>query len=273
MIKWIISNDFTWKIVSFFLRFDTWLRFERSKHERWKAEEKLKIVFQDKIVRNGFVKGLKYGNFDSVGSSIFPKLLGSYEIELQPAFDRLKANDYRQIIDIGCAEGYYAVGLALQFSRSKVFAFDIDKKAVELCVELAAFNGLQDRVILNDECTPSTIGNFDFAGPSLLICDCEGYERELFTRSNMDKLRYTDLVIELHPVAARDVKEYLTGLFSATHDIHFVSSQDNNRKIFDFKIFMADLNPLEQLISVEEGRNFTMDWLIAESKSNKIKAG
>jgi hypothetical protein len=45
----------------------------------------------------------------AVGSALAPKLIGSYEAELHPIFDRIFRKPYKRVIDIGCAEGYYAV--------------------------------------------------------------------------------------------------------------------------------------------------------------------
>ena len=100
VVKGIVSNNFSWKQLSYFLRFSMWLKYEKSKLENIKIEERLKLFFKDKVVRSGFFEGLKYVGFDSVGSSIFPKLLGSYEIELLPVFDSFKSKDYIKIIDI-----------------------------------------------------------------------------------------------------------------------------------------------------------------------------
>ena len=54
-----------------------------------------------------------------MGSVLIPKLLGSYEQELQPLLQRLAAQNYSEIVDIGCAEGYYAIGLGGCFPRAK----------------------------------------------------------------------------------------------------------------------------------------------------------
>lgn len=40
-------------------------------------------VFPDLIVKHGPFKGMKYPAVKSVGSSLFPKLLGCYEKEIQ----------------------------------------------------------------------------------------------------------------------------------------------------------------------------------------------
>src|SRR5436190_882004 len=70
------------------------------------------LLSPDKKVLGGIFKGLQYPRFESSGSGLVTKLLGSYENELHPFIQQLGANKYTEIIDIGCAEGYYAVGLA-----------------------------------------------------------------------------------------------------------------------------------------------------------------
>ena len=268
VVDFIVVNKITWRIMTFLLRGSEWVRFRRSQYEHKVAEKKLKLFYTDRIVKSGFFYGMKYCSFNSSGSSIFPKLLGSYEVELYSTFLKLQRHKYKYILDVGCAEGYYAVGLALRFPDAKIYGFDINKEALSRCKELAQFNNVEDRVLLSETCTSSTLESFAFSGRSLIICDCEGYEKELFTRANIYRLKATDLVIELHPFAVKDVRKYLAGLFSTTHDISFISSMDNNRKIFDFNFLLNGLNQLEQLKSVEEGRPFTMEWLIAESKCN-----
>ena len=62
---------------------------------------------------------------------IFSKLLGFYEKELQKVIKNLIKRDCEIAVDVGCAEGYYTVGLARVFKdkETKVLAYDINKKA------------------------------------------------------------------------------------------------------------------------------------------------
>ena len=100
IVNLVISNAFVWKLISYFFRFGIWLKYEKSKLDHKAAEISLFAFYEDKVVRNGFFKGLKYFSFETIGSSIFPKLLGSYEIELMPVLDSFKNNNYKNIVDI-----------------------------------------------------------------------------------------------------------------------------------------------------------------------------
>ena len=53
---------------------------------------------------------------------------------------------YPVVVNIGCAEGYYAVGMAGRMPDTRVDAFDIDPAAQRACGELAARRGVADRV-------------------------------------------------------------------------------------------------------------------------------
>jgi hypothetical protein len=64
-----------------------------------------------------------YGKDIAEGCAV-PKLLGCYEQELHPALNRAIDTDYGVILNIGCAEGYYPVGLARVLPTAHVIAFD-----------------------------------------------------------------------------------------------------------------------------------------------------
>ncbi len=266
LIKKLVTIKAGWPVAQSIIRLGEWFRYERSLYEHKIAEEKLKKIFSDLTVRSGLFKGLKYPEFTSFGSSLFPKLSGSYESELFDTLSVFQANKYKKIIDIGCAEGYYAVGLASKFSTSIVYAFDIDETAQKLTTAMAAINDVTDRVIVRGECSRNWLGNEDFSDRSLIICDCEGYEKELFVKENINNLENCDMVIEMHPMYIPEIRNYLVDLFKPTHHLQIVSSKDDAGKMFELDGSWNDLSKLEKLKLVQEGRAFTMDWLIAVSK-------
>ena len=78
------------------------------------------------IVAGGPFQGLRYIR-ESVGSAWAPKMLGTYEKELWPVVDVLIRRRPRWIVDVGAAEGYYAVGLAMRLGAAQVVAFEADE--------------------------------------------------------------------------------------------------------------------------------------------------
>src|SRR5437660_11467263 len=74
-------------------------------------------------VRQGPFAGMRYID-RAIGSAYLPKLLGTYECELAAIIEEVCARGPRLIIDLGAAEGYYAVGLALRNPQARVVGFE-----------------------------------------------------------------------------------------------------------------------------------------------------
>src|SRR5262249_31702651 len=81
-------------------------------------------------------------------SAVLPRLIGSYESELHETIRFLAARGYERMINIGCGEGYYAVGLARLLSSAHVFALDSEATAQSSCRALAEANGVAERVTI-----------------------------------------------------------------------------------------------------------------------------
>ena len=65
------------------------------------------------------------------------KLVGCYEQPLQPFIEEAIRAAYPVVLNIGCAEGYYAVGMAGRMPDTRVDAFDIDPAAKRGVADLA----------------------------------------------------------------------------------------------------------------------------------------
>lgn len=99
------------------------LRLLRHRIQARQLKRVLQVVTaqQGLVVQGGPFQGLQYVPSivesalavpRALGSALIPKLLGCYEAELQGVLAQILATPYQDILDIGSAEGYYAVGLA-----------------------------------------------------------------------------------------------------------------------------------------------------------------
>lgn len=175
-------------------------------------------------VHGGIFKGMKYLD-TAVGSSLNPKLIGTYESEIAPWIISLKKT-YDHIVNLGCAEGYYAVGLARKFPISQLHAYDIDPIARNLCRKLAKLN----------EVANITIGNFfnaksmtKYKGSSLIVCDIEGAEEKLLDPKKQPALLDYDYIIECHDHIL-PVSTILIERFKKTHDFRTVTQEMKRKK-------------------------------------------
>src|SRR6185312_11284308 len=69
------------------------------------------LAREGSVIYGGLFEGMKYLERPSQGM-LLTRLLGVYEAELHPYFTAFVEEGLEVIIDVGCAEGYYAVGLA-----------------------------------------------------------------------------------------------------------------------------------------------------------------
>ena len=75
------------------------------------------------IVNAGPFKGMRYVT-EAYGSTHLPKLIGCYEDELHQVSEELIIREYLTIINVGCDESYYAVGLSLRVPNADVYVVE-----------------------------------------------------------------------------------------------------------------------------------------------------
>jgi hypothetical protein len=226
------------------------------------------VAHSGTIVQDGPFKGMTYLAAPSEGG-IAPKLLGVYEAALHDAFLIAPDRGYDVVLNVGCAEGFYAVGCARLLPDAKVLAWDIDPVARQKCLELAALNGVGTRIDLRERFEPqhvdqmygelsATIGR---RPRGLLVMDCEGAEFDLLDPKQGD-FRWLDLVIEVHPGRERTVRA-LAERFEHTHRIEERQARTIVPKL---PSWLENLGHLDQLLAVWEWRAVPTPWLVMRSR-------
>lgn len=196
---------------------------ERINNDRRVARE-LKImheVFEDKyIVQNGHFRGMKYINRSS-GSALLPKILGSYEEPIQDWIGEvINSGKYNHILDIGCAEGYYACGFAMNMPNSTITAYDIDLNARVNSNELKQINNLKN-IQIKSECTHDEL-NSKCIENTLVFCDIEGFEDILLDPIKVPNLKNVDIILEAHDCFIPNLTEKLISRFYLTHTMRII---------------------------------------------------
>jgi hypothetical protein len=267
----VARNNLTWKLVQPIVKTGLFLDFKRLEFNRSREFEKdnFNRLFDKKEVLNGPFKGMKYPSLASSGSTLYPKLIGCYEKELHELIESMCKINYTNIIDIGCAEGYYAIGFAMRIPGAKVYAYDTDGVAREQCLGMAKLNKVENRVEVRAFCSAEELRDFKFDGRGLVICDCEGYELNLFNGSNLSNLSGCDVLIETHDMIDINISTELYKLFSKTHDITVIKSIDDIEKAKTYKYAEADgLDLVSRKKLFAEGRQAIMEWLYCKPKTS-----
>ncbi len=225
---------------------------------KWRAQ--VLANTQGARMGNRVVAGPFAGMAYPVGSSEggrSPRLLGAYEASLHPVIGAIIARSYPQVLDIGCAEGYYAVGLALRMPSTRVYAHDTDPHARAACAALAAANGVADRVILGAEVSHDGLA-LCAAASTLVLCDIEGAELALLDPARAPALLQADLLVEVHEGMQPGLLATLTDRFSATHT---VTRFDRALRTDLLPPWADTLSDLDRLLLLWEWRASPTPWL------------
>jgi ribosomal protein L11 methylase PrmA len=176
---------------------------------------------------------------------------------LAPVIEMIITRPYHQVIDVGCAEGYYAVGLARRMPQVQIIARDANPAALQLCAQLAAANGVADRIILGGLMRHQ---DFDICAvhPTLVICDIEGAESDLLDPTSATGLRHADILVETHDCITSGLSTLIADRFAATHDIARIERRLNPDALPDWTHHLSDL---DRLLMFWEWRTGPTPWL------------
>lgn len=221
-------------------------------------------------VLSGPFTGLQYLE-NSTGSLYYPKILGTYEKELHKLVDRFK--NVHRIVDVGAAEGYYAVGLAWLLQGVKVKAFEATASGQQMIRALASINGVADRVDVGGFCDisalSSALGDGDRA---LVIVDVEGAEADILDPSLCPGLANATILVEVHDSLRPGTGLLLRERLGETHDVEVI--WEEARTMADFPLALSFLRraiftPMF-LRSMNERRGPRMHWLYCVPKRPSI---
>jgi len=214
------------------------------------------------VVLGGPFQGMTFVRNVAEGCCV-PKLLGCYEEELHPHVERAISAGYEQVLNIGVAEGYYAVGLARRMPRARIFAFDIDENAQRTCAAVAAANGVSARVEISGLFRGEDFARYGDAR-TLLICDIEGAEKDLLDPAKYPALAHMDVIVELHDCVEPGLSRLIPERFAGTHEITLVKQAGRATPLpplFD------QLSHLDQLLAVWEWRTGPTPWAIMKTRA------
>ena len=217
-------------------------------------------------VLQGPLKGMSFVAQSSEGCHV-AKLLGCYEQPLQPYLKRAIDRNYETLINIGCAEGYYAVGLAIAMPNTNSLAFDIDRNARKACSDLAEKNQVADRVTIGERFNIEHFANYKSQN-ALILCDIEGAEKDLLDPLKAPALAHLDIIVESHECLLGGITEELTKRFSSTHNIERIDDT-GERSIEGVPNWFSNLAHLDQLLATWEWRSGPTPWLVMDAKNKR----
>jgi hypothetical protein len=219
---------------------------------RQELENKLAFITHNTIIAGPF-KGVR---LPTSGMDRGSKLLGFYEQELRTSIEAVIEWNPDVVLNVGCAEGYYAIGLATRIPSARCFAYDLDLLAQVACKSARDVNHV-DLVVLG-RCTDAELRErSEKAERPFMLIDCEGGERELLL-SNEYNYPNARIIVECHDFVDRSITSSLINKFSQTHSIQQIKQEGRNPFCYPLTASWPD-NDLWLLVS--ERRPERMHWL------------
>ena len=220
-------------------------------------------------VQSGPFKGMLLSDQAVWGNGdILPKLLGTYEQELHDSIELAISRSPKIILNVGAAEGYYAIGLALRLPGSTVHTFDTAGTSVLL--QACALNDIEitwSRFQIHASFRPELLYCWEdqeaelFKG--LIVMDIEGDEVKVLTPCRVRKLINTDVIVECHDFKEENATQRICELFAPTHDVCVI--REGPRDPAGIPLLQG-LSNIDRSIAVSEGRPQVMRWVVAWSR-------
>jgi hypothetical protein len=215
----------------------------------------------DGMVQAGIFSGSKLSieNLTQSERNFVPKICGSYEAELSEVLVSAASDKYSAIVNIGCADGFYAIGLARLNRKAVIFASDTSVAAQVRCRNAAIVNGVADRIKvvghLRAEDLELILGRFKRA---FVICDCEGSEKTLLDPAKVPSLARSDILVECHDFLDPEITSVLKSRLAPTHVIELLREGGRNPNSAHL---LESQESLLRWLGICEFRPVPMHWL------------
>lgn len=226
-----------------------------------------------RVVRAGPFAGMNFSH-DTITGCDVPKLLGIYERELHGIIRNLPALGIRSVVNIGAADGYYAVGLSRMFPDLRIVAFEMEARSRKLLREMAERNGVRAGIEILGRCEAEDLPAVISAPhQTLVLCDVEGYEDALMDPEKVGGLREAYLLVEIHDNKNPGVSDRIRRRFISSHKIETIWQEKREAAEFPFVTrYTRRLDPKHLVAAVDEGRPVRPDatpmswfWMIPNS--------
>ncbi len=225
-LKWPFA-----KVINFFIGRERAFRLRAAEACRHALNDLPKAKDGGYIVAAGIFAGMKWPNQTLVGSEFAPKILGTYELELQETFRSTIVNpEISAFVDIGAAEGYYAVGAAILRPELPVFAYEIQRQAHAGIQDLAAANGVLSSLRVREIFSTELADRSEFGASPFVLVDIEGEEANLVDESFVSLFRKAVILIEIHDFLRPGTGNNLSRLLVESHFVKKIAYQSGIRR-------------------------------------------
>lgn len=216
-------------------------------------------------VKYGPFKGLSFSGLSWWGSTDRAgMLLGIYEQEVLSTLESIPPQYRKSFIDLGAADGYYAIGVLVSNLFETSYCFEISDKGRGAIETNAALNGVEGRVHVygiaekdfHRKVPDSALCN------SVLLVDIEGAEFEVLSAETFKRFSNSIIIIELHDHFFPDGQQRLERLRGAIGDAFHIEELTTTKR--DLSVFpeLREYGDTDRWLICSEGRRALPHWYV-----------
>lgn len=187
-------------------------------------------------------------------------LVGTYERPLHPWILDAVHRTPSVVVDVGAADGYYAVGLARLLPDCVVYAFDLDPLAQQATRRTARMNDVTN-VVTRGRITPQALQRVLVRG-AFVISDCEGYELELLDLESAPLLASAYIIVELHDTVAACASRTIPLRFGETHRIHMIGAANDTPEPWSHLAHLTQDDIVKSTCEGRTGLGSAVQWAV-----------
>lgn len=216
------------------------------------------------VVAYGPFKGMRlsqevwWGHYD-----LITKTLGVYEHHVLEKLFELRGATHVPFVDIGAADGYFAIGAAVSGLSQTVYAYEITTRGREALAYNAQINGCLEKITICAEANFDSLSQLILEhGQALMLIDIEGFEFDLLDERVLNLLSDCHIIVELHPSVVEHGHERQERLINAARrhfDAHLIERECYRPNGFPE---LSEFSDDERLLALSEGRGRNMQWLV-----------
>ena len=261
ILKKLSRGNFSW----FLLEIISKISFNKLELRIDKVVEKKRIDLSNKVskifnntVQEGPFKGMiiSEDQFWGPGDKA-SKILGLYEKEIQDLINQIQEkNNFPAFIDIGGADGFFAVGSVKNNLFKNCEVFEISKRGRQSIEESAIKNNVADLISIKSEANEKTLSSIENINNSVILCDIEGSEYDLFSENLIKNMHPSNVIIEIHKnpdISLKEFEDKFKNLFS----INKITQGPRSLKGFGE---LKNFNDNNRALLASEGRSCIQEW-------------
>ena len=271
ILKKLSRGNFSW----FLLEIISKISFNKLELRIDKVVEKKRIDLSNKVskifnntVQEGPFKGMiiSEDQFWGPGDKA-SKILGLYEKEIQNLINQIQEkNNFPTFIDIGGADGFFAVGSVKNNLFKNCEVFEISKRGRQSIEESAIKNNVADLISIKSEANEKTLSSIENINNSVILCDIEGGEYDLFSENLIKNMHPSNVIIEIHKnpdISLKEFEDKFKNLFS----INKITQGPRSLKGFGE---LKNFNDNNRSLLTSEGRSYIQEWWHLSPKKIKF---